>query len=59
MRYLLATLFVIVVGVTTATAQTPFASLKAELEKIIAASAAEKVGVALYGYQAKLSAQRT
>ncbi len=55
MRCLLVALFVCVVYATAANAQTPFANLKPELEKIITASAAEKVGVALYDLETKQS----
>ena len=37
----------------TAFAQSPLASLKPEIEKLIAATAAEKVGVALYDLETK------
>jgi beta-lactamase class A len=39
----------------TAVAQTPLASLKSEIEKLIAATPAEKVGVALYDLDSKQS----
>lgn len=55
MRCLLVALFITVICSATTTAQTPFAGLKPELEKIIAASAAEKVGVALYDLESKQS----
>lgn len=55
MRRLFAALFIVVTGLATATAQTPFANLKPELEKIIASSAAEKVGIALYDLETRQS----
>lgn len=55
MRRLFAALFIVGIGLATATAQTPFAKLKPELEKIIASSAAEKVGIALYDLETRQS----
>lgn len=55
MYNLFITFFVSIVSVSLAVAQTPLANLKPELEKIIAASAAEKVAVALYDLETKQS----
>lgn len=55
MRCLFIALFVTVVCLTTAVAQSPFANLKPEIEKIIAASTAEKVGVAFYDLETRQS----
>ncbi|MBI1765721.1 MAG: serine hydrolase [Acidobacteria bacterium] len=53
MRCVLVTLFIVVAVTATAVAQTPFAGLKPELEKLIAVAGAEKVGVALYDLETK------
>ena len=55
MRCLFIALFVTVVCLTTAVAQSPFANLKPEIEKIITAATAEKVGVAFYDLETRQS----
>jgi beta-lactamase class A len=55
MRYFLLVGWWLSLLVLAASAQTPFANLKPELEKLIAATAAEKVGVAVYDLETRQS----
>lgn len=55
MRFALITLLIANSLLYTAAAQTPFANLRPEIEKLIAASGAEKVGIAVYDLQTKQS----
>ena len=55
MRFALITFLIAGSLVCAMQAQTPFANLKPEIEKLIAASGAEKVGVAVYDLEFKQS----
>jgi beta-lactamase class A len=53
MRFALITFLIVSSLLYAALAQTPFANLKPEIEKLIATSGAEKVGVAVYDLETK------
>jgi beta-lactamase class A len=55
MRFAFIAFFLVGSSVCAAQAQTPFANLRPEIEKLIAGSGAEKVGVAVYDLESKQS----